>query len=551
MWWTKKEDDVSPFVAPPNDELTAEHRVVSAWVEEAWRSLDPRAWYQDVELKTQPSGRLILESEPHQTRRYVHAAALQAAYWDRLAAEHRERGKTDTEKSNPHLREGWAERWGRRRHAANVVSTLMRRALPFEERDLLGILDWCNAAERRAMYDVPAGHIARALDRYLAANPLTDALRERVQEFAAQLRASFNKDMKRHATSVEQLLTGTRGGASAVGDSGDATVEPPSPPPEPAAAGNAAIFDVLKRHIGIAHDEAATQTIGPDDFPLRADSPLKSEHALLTEMISSVVGTRQYSSPNLPEMAAGPSVLRMDPVDTGRLLLAAAERDVAAFFARSDHSNPAGWQSRYAVGHLAKTLAQRPFALDRNGLFDFLLYVSMRATPWDRGVFDGPFAKLVAEAGQEATKSPLTAGERYVLHLLRTSWIEGPPLGTVANEITRLTALVGDNASFFLVPGEAWTDQVNDDLARLAPREREPWLAVLRHALSATAARPSSKWLKTAERLVSAIGAERVAETLQRWMSHVPQGRTVGRLGTFSATRDRRLTSCTRRTAPA
>jgi len=533
VWWTRKKGDVSPFLAPRNDELAAEHRVVSDWVEEAWRSVGGHAWYQDVELKTQPAGRQILESAPDQTRRYVHAAAIQAAHWDRLAAEHRARGKSDFDLNNPHLSEGWAERWGRRRHAANVVSTLMRRALPFEERQLVGILDWCNAAEQRAMYDVPAGHIARALERYLDVNPLTDALRERVREFAAHLRESFNKDIKRYATAVEQLLADSRTGELAVADAGDESVEPPAPPPEPAPAGNAAIFDVLKRHIGIAHPAVATQTIGPDEFPLREDSPLKTEHALLTEMITSVVGTRRYSSPDLTELAGGSSVLRMDPVHTGYVLLAAAERDVAALFARSDVANPAGWQSRSAVGHLAKTLARRPFALDRNGLFDFLLYVAMRATPWDRRGFDDAFGKLLAEVEQEAGKSPLKTGERYVLHLLRTSWIEGPPLGTVANEITRLTALVGDHASFFLVPGEAWTDHVNDDLARVAPREREPWLGVLRHALTATAARPSAKWLKAAGRLVSAIGEQRVAETLQRWMSDVPQGRTVGKLGTF------------------
>jgi hypothetical protein len=103
----------------------------------------------------------------------------------------------------------------------------------------------------------------------------------------------------------------------------------------------------------------------------------------------------------------------------------------------------------------------------------------------------------------------------------------------VATEITRLTALVGDGAAFFLVPGEVWTDQLNDDLTRLPRREREPWIALLKHALSATATRPSAKWLKTGEKLIAAIGNDSVLPALHRWLPSVAKGRSITRLGAF------------------
>src|SRR5688572_12389880 len=374
----------------------------------------------------------------------------------------------------------------------------MRRAIPFEEEDLIALLDWCNGSEHLSMHSAPVGHLARALERFVDAHPLSDALKERITRFAAALRESYDKDVSRYGTAVEQLLAGPAAPGSAdSAEPNDKVEDTPSPPPAPAVAGDPAVLDAVKRQLGIAGEDVATQALKPDGFPLRADSPFRSEHALLSEMLASVVGTRYYTEAPLEMFNGGDRVLRMDPHASGRLLLAAAERDVAGFLARGDTAaHPAVWQSRYALASLTRKLAQRPFALDRAHVFDFLLYVAMRAAPVDRRPFEAAFTALIDQVEHEAAGVPLTEGERYVLHLLRASWIGGPPLG-LATEITRLTALVADGAAFFLVPGEVWTDQLNDDLTRLARRDHEPWIALLKHALTATATRPSAKWLKT------------------------------------------------------
>jgi len=532
--WQRAEpvSSVSPFIARPGSGLDEEHRVVSRWVEEAFNALDERHSYQDVDLKSQPSGRIMLEASPEAARRYVHAAAVQAAHWERLAHEFRSQSTSDVERNNPHLRKGWSDVWVRRRRAATVPLTLMRRTLPFEEEELLALLDWCSGIEQLSMHGVPVGHLTRALQRFLETHTLSDALRERIARFAARLRESYDKDVARYGTTVHQLLADPNdaGARSPVPD--DAGPVALLPPPAPAPAGNPAVLDALKRDMGIAGGAVATEAVEPDGFPLRADSPLRSEHALLSEMLASVVGTRFYTQPSFETIRGGDRVLRMDPVAAGRLLLAAAERDVSGYLARTDAGNPAIWQSRYAVGSITKTLAQRPFALDRAGVFDVLLYIAMRAAPWDRRAFEGAFDTLVGQVEREVTTAPLTDGERYVLHLLRASWIGGPPLG-VASEVTRLTALVGDGAMFFLVPGEVWTDRLNDDLTRLPRADREPWVALLRHALGATAARPSAKWLKTAEELIATIGADEVRAALHRWLPSVSHGRSVARLGAF------------------
>jgi Domain of unknown function (DUF4132) len=524
---------VSPYVAPPGSGLSAEHAVVSRWVEEAVRAVDERNWYHDVELKSQPSGEVMLEATPDEARRYVHAAAVQAAYWDGQADDVRARASSHHERVNLHQRPEWQKVSARRKRAATVISTLMRRALPLEENDLVAILDWCNGAQRLSMYAVPVGHVARALQRFRATHELSDALRDRIAQFATDLRAAHDKDAKRYATAVEQLLAGADAlDAMEMSEPNDDAPADPLPPPSAAPAGNATVLDVIKREISVGGDVVATEPLAPDGFPLRVDSPFRAEHALLSEMLASVVGTTDYMQPSLEKLNGGDRVLRMDPAATGRLLLAAAERDVAGLVVGTNAAPPAAWQSRYAVAALMKLLAQRAFVLDRDGAFDFLLYVAIRALSWDRRPFEAAFDSLVEQIDQEAARTPLTDGERYVLHLLRASWIGGPPLG-VAADIDRLTALVGDGRAFFLVPGEVWTDQANDDLTRLARRDREPWIALLKHALSATAARPSAKWIKTGEKLIAAIGSDKVLAAFHRWLPSVARGRSITRLNAF------------------
>ena len=85
-----------------------------------------------------------------------------------------------------------------------------------------------------------------------------------------------------------------------------------------------------------------------------------------------------------------------------------------------------------------------------------------------------------------------------------------------------------------LAPGEAWSDAVNDDITHLKLKERERWTALLRHALTATAARPSAKWLTSAGKLVQAIGGDGVRQQFLRWLPLVAQGQTLRRLGSYA-----------------
>jgi hypothetical protein len=521
------------FAIDPGDPLAEEHAAVAAWVEDAAGSLGSQRYYLDVDLKSLPSGKRLLDGTPEQSRRFVLAAVAQARHWDLRAEQLRDAAADDAERSAVHRLPGWAVVWGRRRQAVAVLSALLRRSLRFQRDDLIAILGWCNGGGELSPHLGPIGPIARALERYASANAVDAELGEAVKRFALGLRASHDKDAKRLATNLEQVCAA--GAPEPVGEPAPAGGGRPAPGPGP--AGTSGVLEPLKRFLGMCPDgnEPAppASVIGPDRFPLADDSPLRQEHAWLSELFREVAGTREYYNPRLTDFHAGKALLAHDLATAGRVALAAAERHVHTLLTPSaEFQDPGFWQSRQTAASVVAPLLQAGFEVDRGGLFDLLLYVSARPARADEGAA-ATTAKLIARAESEAAAAPLTEGERYVLWRLRAALVDGPALGAPSGPVARLTRLIGDGANFYVVPGEVWSDAVNADLARLGPATGAKWAALLRHALSATSARPSARWVAAAGKLAGAAGGADVQQALARWLPLVGQGRTVRNLGDY------------------
>jgi hypothetical protein len=523
------------FVAPVGDPLSAEHQAVDAWVEAAFRSPGGRL-YGEVDIKAVPEGRVLLDGGPAQGRRYVLAALAQVRHWDDLIERVRA-GADEIHRFNSHLLPGWEDTWGRRRQAAAVVATLMRRTLPLERGDLLALLAWVNDSRTHvSRYVAPVVQIVRALERHVAAaGGCTDEeLREAIGAFAARLRESYGKDEKRLATELERLCAG----ASPAVEQDDAPSDGARrPTPAPAPAGNPAVLTQLKRALDIptAADDApaAARVVGDDRFSLREDSRLAAEHELLTGLISEGLGQPGYHNPSM-HSASGMAILRLSRAGQGRALLAAMERHVAAMVSEGrDLSAPRYWQAQCAAAGAVNALAGLDPDFDRAGCFDFLLYLSVRASAEIPHFARLRYRVLDGIESDVAAGSPLTGGERYVLHLLRASLIGGPPLGTTSPQVERLTRLIGDAARFYLAPGEAWADAVNAEVTAMKPARREAWAALLRHAAGAIAARPSAAWLKAAAKPVRDVGDRDVRAALGRWLALVPAGRSLWRMGGY------------------
>jgi hypothetical protein len=201
-------------------------------------------------------------------------------------------------------------------------------------------------------------------------------------------------------------------------------------------------------------------------------SPLAPGHGLLTKLLEEKIHAVKWGT-TMDEFATGQAILRLDPSARGKVLIAAMERNMASVMGPSvDYSDPTFWKSRSILPSIVKRLGREPMGLNRELLFDLILYVAMHPH------HDFPLgAKLPDESDTWVLDTvgaltddgrTLTAGERFVLVLWRMARVPGPHLGTTPPDIARLTRWISDGAKHFLAPGESWSDSLNTHI-RLAP----------------------------------------------------------------------------------
>ncbi|MCA9052989.1 MAG: DUF4132 domain-containing protein [Planctomycetaceae bacterium] len=526
---------VQPFKFSTDDPLADEHRLVSDWVEHELDHTNPQSLWRPPHLENTGLGKQLLAVRGDGGVRMVRAALAQSRHWEREAAAIRATAQTDFEQMNAHQLPGYMENWSRRLRAFAVIDSLMRRQLPFHPHDLAGLVDWCLQMRWMGPQIAPLGPLVKALERQFTDAAPDASWAERLTKFAGRLRESNDKPVQRLATRVEQLQIAARSECAAADERADGSAKlERRPSPEPAPCGTPGVLWQLKRLLRLPGDseERTTDHIGPDGFPLAADSPLRREHELLNDVLESAIGRRSfYFSFDLEICDAGKAILAMDPAERGRVLLAAGERQVhAALLSMGDM--PALWQAASATFPVVMSLIALPFEMDRPGLSDLSLLLSAYPRPTLQSLRE-PAQWLVDQLRLADAETPLTEGERFAASLLRDALIPGPPMGVDSDLVAVLTRMIGDGAMFALVPGEVWADAVNESVFA-SRKEQTAWLQLLKHALTATQTKPSARWLKTAEGLIAKVGPDTLTDHLGEWLPLVDKKGTRQQIGHYS-----------------
>ncbi|MEM1068950.1 MAG: DUF4132 domain-containing protein, partial [Planctomycetota bacterium] len=497
----------------------------SAWVEEATATVDKQRYFEQLELKKLPEGMKILETKGESASRMVRAAVIQTLYWDQQAEVIKDQAETAMQRVNAHHLPGWGAVWGRRRQAAVVIHSLMRRKLPLSRDDFVAIMEWCNAYEGISPHHYPLSSIVRALERFCEQETADEAFQKTMRIFAGRLRECYDNKSARLGTNVEQLCTIKT-------DSDDEEPQAYLPTPQPTPIGDPCVLVKLKEYLGIGEGESELNTLesaGPDAFPLATNSPLFAEHELISQLLEEVVGSPDFYQPKINKLKTGKLLLKRDLEAAGRSILAAAERHIHALMSYEDGH----WQAHQAAVGIVEPLVKIPFTLSRDHMFDFVLYLAARPAHVKLPI-DSFITYLVNLVDGDDPAEPISEGERYALSLYRASLVSGPLLGNPSPDVAYFTKLVGDGMNFCLEPGEAWTDAVNADFTAMKSTERDSVATLFTHLLTATSSRPSKKWVKKTGDLVQDIGEKKVHGWLEKWLPVVSQGRSLGKLGSYS-----------------
>ncbi len=517
-----KQSSVKPLVASTG--AVGATALAKKWFQATVELAKQIAWCNKDSVRASKIGKTILNADRRQQAEFVLFVV------DKLAKTSERFGKPvpgfDSNRANLHHCKSYPG------VGLYIVRDLLRKTLPFTDAEIVQLAQ--RSADVGCASELTFPHLSGLIglfEKHSKTNGGTSPqLGRQLERFARAIENCGRAAELRYARRLLILTT-----ASTSHDGDQARSPHPSTamsaqatcrPVRPEAAGHSAVLDQLKRNIGLtAVDAPEPQATNPGQwhFAPQSDSPLRKEHDLLTQLLTEAGRMRNIYEMRLGKLPTGDRIKSMSPAARGRVLLAACER-VCSYDRAGTDTLANQWQNYYVATSLASELAQLNVTFDRAGLFDYLLFVATREDH-ERPPL-GFISDLIGHVEREAVDAALSEGERYTLFLLRASLTTGPPLGVPDENCARLSRLIGDGKQGFLVPGEAWSDALNAELAGADARVREGWVALLAHLLKATTSRPTAKWLSTAAKLVDDIGGDRVRDSIVAWLRQVPSGRT-------------------------
>ncbi|TDF81581.1 DUF4132 domain-containing protein [Pseudomonas sp. H9] len=276
----------------------------------------------------------------------------------------------------------------------------------------------------------------------------------------------------------------------------------------------------------------AFEQIGPDGFPLLASCELRHEHQAISALLP-VLQTLHGQPQAITQALAQLPVIQTlaQPQQRVRLILALIERIVAYDSGLSRAS------LNYELAHsfddgVMPTLVSLLMQTD-----EVLEQVAVPVLQWITSYRFGYYHVLptltVVNWVVARQHLPMPAPLLQLLRLLRSQcadsdlYCNSTKHGSFGQHLTaKLDPLLGNGAWQLLMPCEVWTQVAIAELNGLPAEHSEHWLAVLSHAATATTARPSAKWLKSARLLIDTVGNSSLRAALLRWFAHVDAGRT-------------------------
>lgn len=484
---------------------------------------DDMAYFEMADLEKLRGGKSLLKKDPAWNRRGLMGLVEQAEHWqserERLIAE----SGQEHDGWNYHLLPGGKKLRVRLAVLKSMVALLSRRNVKLLGDDLVRFID---AAERSGRWDeaVSASAAIKQAEFTAKSGGLAESIRASLRRLHHRLGEVSMRVGKKEQARIDKMLQ----------EKGGQELPLVGKPPPPAPLGSPRILPRLKAYLGLMDEQTAggveMAPFGDDAFFAPVDSPLAEAHATLSRVIQAGNEYRRYNDFDWIESTL--PLDKLSPEERGRLYLAACERIADAMLPsdrddEADHWGVFQTHSRIII-HLSQDAAES-LTFPRADAIDALLFPSAQS-----GYYATVDPWMVQLAEEAAADTPLSPGERHVIHRLRCVAIADPPMGAVGELAARLTRLLEGDAVLLLVPGEQWADMAHDDLAGMPAKTRAVWIELIKHAFTATTSKPSSKWSNAAGSLVAKATPSALRECLTGWFSAVRRGRSIPMLGSYA-----------------
>jgi len=257
-------------------------------------------------------------------------------------------------------------------------------------------------------------------------------------------------------------------------------------------------------------DSAKSEVIkGPDGFEYSIDHPRFEAHQLLDEYLHEVRVQAIYWEYKAQDNSVGRRMLAGLPVVQAQIVCACFERGVHLF-----GTQELGRRAYFASAHgLIKALLRRTLPFSESDFNDLLeaLDSGSKIIAWNVETYLVTAARNYAD-GNELSESSRNSLLNFQKVLNNYQDVERKRLSSRIDEI-----LCQSKFSTF-TSGETWANAALEALGKLSTKETAVWSSLIAHCKSATAGKPSAKWLKEAKLRIDEIGFSSFSERLQSWL---------------------------------
>ena len=215
-----------------------------------------------------------------------------------------------------------------------------------------------------------------------------------------------------------------------------------------------------------------------------------------------------YSAVDIKSCEAGVAILNSNSKEQASILVAASKRiDWVSNLEPRHGQNPMSLY-RTVLWTLINNLLRRRLPLSESDLKQIKDNVKNR--------YVGP-KELLRQARWCLEEHGLSSELREFLLRLRGDAVQLHKKEQARIE-EEIDMLIGENKNSALQDGEAWANAALAELQALPQKESSAWSLLIAHCKSATAGKPSAKWVKEAHRLLDDVGEKSFAEHLQSWL---------------------------------
>jgi len=176
------------------------------------------------------------------------------------------------------------------------------------------------------------------------------------------------------------------------------------------------------------------------------------------------------------------------------------------------------WLVRRRLGSLLSALVRRHLPYSSDDLCHILACLG-RLSTWD-GL---PVVAILRAVERRLGETGIDPAVRAALERARASGATGRHAAYADSRkaLALLDELLagGSAAADPIEADDDWGAAARDALAALDPAERAPWLALLAHAQTATASKPSGAWQAAARERIAALGEDRFKARVMAWLA--------------------------------